>query len=247
MRLDIALVNWGLVPSRARAKDLIDRGFVSLDGEVLRKPNKKVGDDDRSRLVVHDFGWVSRSALKLVAALDHFDPDSTLIQGQYCLDVGASTGGFTEVLLDRGADHVVALDVGHDQLHPSLTSDARVTNLQGQNARELQASQLQQAPQIIVSDVSFISLTLAMPPAMAIAPPGAYLFALIKPQFEIGKGQLGKGGIVRDETVRDAVVLELIDWFESRPGWRVRGHIDSPVEGPDGNREAIVFASKDAA
>ena len=247
MRLDVALVEWGLVASRARAKDLIGRGCVHLRGEALTKPNKRVTEHERQQLTVDDFVWVSRSALKLSEALEHFDPDNHLVPDRHCLDIGASTGGFTDVLLDRGARHVTALDVGHGQLHEKLRHDPRVLNLEGINVRHLQAGTLPYRHEIVVSDVSFISLKIALPSVMAIAPDGAHLFALIKPQFEIGHGQLGKGGIVRDATVRDAVVLELVDWFAARPGWRVNGYVDSALAGPDGNREAIVYATKGTA
>jgi 23S rRNA (cytidine1920-2'-O)/16S rRNA (cytidine1409-2'-O)-methyltransferase len=162
-----------------------------------------------------------------------------------CLDIGASTGGFTQVLVDRGALHVIAVDVGHGQMHESIASLQNVTSVEGVNARDLVQGHLGDWQiGLIVSDVSFISLKLALPPALALAQPGAWLVALIKPQFEAGRGNIGKGGIVRDEAVRGAVCREISRWLAEDMGWRVAGLIESPVVGSDGNQEFLIAAQK---
>lgn len=183
-----------------------------------------------------DFPWVGRGALKLLHALDHFG----LKPHGRALDIGASTGGFTEVLLARGAAHVMALDVGHGQLAPALRADPRVTVLEGVNARALPPLD---PPDWITTDVSFISLRLALPPALRLARPGAHLVALVKPQFEAGRDHVGKGGIVRDPAIR-AHVCDDIAAFLGAEGWRVLGLADSPIPGGDGNREFLIAACK---
>ena len=187
-------------------------------------------------------GYVSRAALKLLAALEAFPLD---VEGRVCVDIGASTGGFTQVLLERGAARVHAIDVGHGQLADLLRDDPRVVCLEGLNARHLTAAHLPEPPDIIVSDVSFISLTLALPPVLALARPGAQLRALVKPQFEAGPEHVGKGGIVRDERVHRQVLERIRAWLESE-GWEVAGIIPSPVTGSDGNREFLLAASRRA-
>ena len=239
MRLDAYLVETGRYATRSRAADAVRRGCVRVDGALAAKPGQKVSapeiwiDDPAKR-------YVSRAALKLVAALDAsgFDP-----AGRFCLDVGASTGGFTQVLLERGAAHVVALDVGHDQLAGTLRGDRRVTNMEGLNARDLASDDLLRTPDAVVSDVSFISLRLALPPALALAAPGAWTAMLVKPQFETGRGGIGKGGVVApDEGER--IADELRGWLDERPGWRSTHLLPSPIAGADGNREWLLCGTK---
>jgi 23S rRNA (cytidine1920-2'-O)/16S rRNA (cytidine1409-2'-O)-methyltransferase len=238
MRLDQLLVNLGLAESRARARVLIEAGAVTLDGVVAVKPAQAVAPEAAVAVTADPNPWVSRAALKLAHALEVFG----LTPRGVALDVGASTGGFTEVLLARGADRVVALDVGHGQLHPRIAADPRVAALEGVNARDIPAG-LVPPVDWIVADVSFISLEKALPAALALAKPGAVLVALIKPQFEAGPGAAGKGGIVRDPGVHDAVRTRIRDWLTSL-GWQVTGEAPSPIEGGDGNREFLIAARK---
>lgn len=237
IRADQRLVELGLAVSRARARSII------LDGKVegITKPGQMVQVDAVPVLSEPDHPWVSRGGLKLIRALDHFELNA---EGRIGLDVGASTGGFTEVLLARGARRVFAVDAGHDQLHARLLEDDRVVSLESVNARDLNEGHVPEPPQAIVADVSFISLRLALPKALQMAAPGCWLVALVKPQFEVGREHIGKGGIVRDEIVRDAVPGELSEWFEQQ-GWRPIGTINSPVTGSDGNREFLLAAMKD--
>ncbi|MBH0238121.1 TlyA family RNA methyltransferase [Methylobrevis sp. L22] len=242
MRLDLALVARGLSPSRARARDSILRGRVGVDGVVVTKPGQLVAPD--AALAVDDpaEAYVSRAALKLVAGLDAF---AVPVEGRTALDIGASTGGFTQVLLQRGAAHVTAIDVGHGQLHAELAGDPRVTSIEGLNARDLGPEHLAAPPEIVVSDVSFISLTLALPPALALAAPGADLVALVKPQFEVGRAGIGKGGLVRDPAAGKAAAERIADWLGGRDGWRISGLIPSPLAGGDGNEEYLLGARRD--
>ncbi len=241
-RLDELLVRRGLFASRSRARDAVLRGAVGVDGVVELKPGRTVSD--AAGIVVDDpaQAYVARSALKLIAALGRFslDPD-----GLTALDIGASTGGFTQVLLERGAAHVVAVDVGHAQLHDSLRTDPRVTVIEGLNARDLAAAHLGGRPvEFICADVSFISLRLALPPALALAAPGAQAALLVKPQFEVGRDAVGKGGIVRNAAEAERAAGELARWLDGQAGWRVLGLTQSPIEGGDGNREFLLAARK---
>ncbi|MDF1721883.1 MAG: TlyA family RNA methyltransferase [Minwuia sp.] len=236
-RADQALVARGIAQSRARARALIDGGKVTVDGVVVARAAELVREDQVLALTEPDFPYVSRGALKLVAALDHFRIDPT---GCRCLDLGASTGGFTDVLLRRGAAHVTAVDVGHDQLHDSLRGRDDVAVLEGQNARELTAEDVPQPVDLIVCDVSFISLTLVLPPALSRAMPGTRLVALVKPQFEAGRKALGKSGVVRSPEIRAEVLTRLTAWLAEQPGWQVLGSIESPITGPKGNVEYLL-------
>jgi 23S rRNA (cytidine1920-2'-O)/16S rRNA (cytidine1409-2'-O)-methyltransferase len=240
-RLDQMLVARGLAETRARARDAILRGHVTVDGRAATKPGETV--DDGAVLALDDpaAAYVSRAALKLVAGLDAFGFD---VAGRACLDIGASTGGFTQVLLERGARHVAAIDVGHGQMHPRIAGDERVTNVEGLNARDLAAPDLAEPPEAIVSDVSFISLTLALPPALALAAPGAIGVFLVKPQFEVGRDGVGKGGLVDPETGR-AAADRIRDWLDGRENWRVVGLVPSPIAGGDGNHEFLLGAVRD--
>ena len=240
-RLDVALVGRGLMASRSRARDAILRGTVCVDGAVIRKPGSMVSAAERITVNDPAAGYVSRSALKLIAALDRFDLSP---RGRLALDIGASTGGFTQVLLERGAAHVTALDVGHGQMDSGLAADTRVTVVEGLNARDLTAGHLAGgAPDFLVCDVSFISLKLALPPALHLATPGALGVFLIKPQFEAGRAAIGKGGLV-DAVTAQATAQATREWLDGQPGWRTLGLMDSPIEGGDGNREFLVAAEK---
>jgi 23S rRNA (cytidine1920-2'-O)/16S rRNA (cytidine1409-2'-O)-methyltransferase len=241
LRLDKALLARGLVPTRSRARDLIVRGAVRVGGAVELKPGALVADDAPIALL-ESSDYVSRGGLKLEAALEAFwfDPE-----GRVALDVGASTGGFTEVLLRGRAAHVFAVDVGHGQLHARLSGHERVTSLEGQDARALTANEIPRRVTAIVADVSFISLEKALPAALGFAEPGCWLVALVKPQFEAGRDAIGKGGLVRDADVRDAQADKIAAWIGGLPGWRVVGVIPSPIEGGSGNREFLLGARFD--
>jgi 23S rRNA (cytidine1920-2'-O)/16S rRNA (cytidine1409-2'-O)-methyltransferase len=236
-RLDEALVARGLCPSRSRARDAVLRGTVRVDGEPASKPSQIVGANNVLTIADAARGYVSRAALKLKHGLSHFGISAAR---KNCLDIGASTGGFTQVLLEEGAAHVTAIDVGHGQMK---VQDPRVTLIEGLNARDLCAEHIDRPIQLIVCDVSFISLKLALPPALGLAEKGAMLVALIKPQFEAGRDAVGKGGIVTDPLEHERVCRE-ITAFLRESGWRVLGVTASPVEGGDGNREFLVAAGK---
>jgi 23S rRNA (cytidine1920-2'-O)/16S rRNA (cytidine1409-2'-O)-methyltransferase len=243
LRLDELLVARGLFETRSRARDAVLRGTVKVSGRVESKPGKpidpasEIGLDDPAR------AYVARSALKLIAALDHFGLDP---RDATALDIGASTGGFTQVLLERGAARVFALDVGHGQLHETLRADPRVVPLEGMNARALTRDDLDGAvPNFLVADVSFISLKLALPPALELAATGARAAVLIKPQFEAGRDAIGKGGILRDPAIGPAIAEDLSRWLDSLQGWRSLGVTASPIEGGDGNREFLLGGIKD--
>jgi 23S rRNA (cytidine1920-2'-O)/16S rRNA (cytidine1409-2'-O)-methyltransferase len=240
-RLDQALVERGLAPTRSRARDLIVRGLVSVDGVVVAKPGAPVGGGSELALAPEAPRFVSRGAEKLVAALDFFGFDP---RGLGVLDVGASTGGFTEVLLARGAVRVHAVDVGRGQLHPTLASDPRVRSHEGQDARELKPEDIGGHVDALVADVSFISLAKALPAALAFVKPGGWMVALVKPQFEVGPEHVGKGGIVRDEVRQAAAVEAVAAWLVDR-GWRVTGTMPSPILGGSGNKEFLIGARRD--
>ena len=232
-RLDQRLVELGLAPSRARARALIEAGAVRIDGRPVVRPAARA---EGAIAVTDGIPWVGRGALKLLHALDHFG----LTPAGEALDIGASTGGFTQVLLARGAARVHAVDVGHGQLDPSLAADPRVVSLEGVNARSLPHLP---APDWITADVSFISLRLALPPALALARPGAHLVALVKPQFEAGRSDVGRGGIVRDPAVHARVCGEIADFLAGQV-WTVLGLTESPIQGGDGNREFLIAARR---
>lgn len=239
-RLDDELVRRGLYASRSRARDAILRGTVNIDGTPAVKPAQPVGD--QAEITVHDeaLACVSRAALKLKHAMTAFAVD---VIGSRALDIGASTGGFTQVLLEQGAAHVTAIDVGHRQMVQHLATDPRVTSIEGLNARDLAATHLVGPIDLIVCDVSFISLKLALPNALALAGQSARLVALIKPQFEAGREALGKGGIVTDSAEHDRVCREIADFLTAQ-GWQVTGLIPSLIAGGDGNKEFLVAARK---
>lgn len=239
-RLDEALVARGLCASRSRARDAVLRGTVQVDGEQAAKPSQIVGHNNVLTISDEAQAYVSRAALKLKHGLLHFGIDA---RGKRCLDIGASTGGFSQVLLEQGAAHVTAIDVGHGQMK---LEDPRMSLIEGLNARDLSTEHLGGPVRLIVCDVSFISLKLALPPALGLAEEGAELVALIKPQFEAGREALGKGGIVSDPLEHERVCREIVAFLQAQ-GWRVLGVTGSPVEGGDGNREFLVGARKVAA
>jgi 23S rRNA (cytidine1920-2'-O)/16S rRNA (cytidine1409-2'-O)-methyltransferase len=239
-RLDQSLVTRGLAPTRSRARDLVLRGHVRVDGETVVKPSASVGPG-AALDVTAEAADVSRGAVKLRAALEAFGFDAG---GRICLDIGASTGGFTQTLLMSGAAKVYAVDVGHGQLAAVLRDDPRVADLQGTDARSLTACQVAEQPLAVVADVSFISLTKALGPALSLAGNGAWLAALVKPQFEAGRDAVGKGGIVRDDLIRQASLAAVASWLAAQPGWSVKGTIESPIAGGSGNKEFLIGAVK---
>ena len=238
-RADLLLVERGLFDSRAKARAAIEAGRVLAGGTAVRRPSDLL--DDLSEITAQPaHPWVGRAALKLAHALDLWP---ITVEGRSVLDVGASTGGFTEVCLDRGAAHVCAVDVGRGQLHPRLASDSRVQSLEATDARDLDAARLGFVPDLVVCDVSFISLSKALPRALDLAAPGADLVVLVKPQFEVGPALVGKGGLVKDEAAR-ARALEEAQTFLAESGWTVRDKAQSPITGGDGNVEFLVWATK---
>lgn len=243
LRLDELLVERGLFASRSRARDAIERGTVRVDGEAAVKPGRTVAADVVLEIDDPARAYVSRAALKLIDGLDGFGFDPA---GCTALDIGASTGGFTQVLLERGAAHVTAIDVGHGQMRGEVEADPRVASIEGLNARDLTAADLgSRVPDFIVSDVSFISLKLALPPALELAAPGARAVLLVKPQFEAGREAIGKGGLLKNPDDAERVAGSLRDWLDAQPGWRALGLRSSPIEGGDGNREFLLAGVKD--
>jgi 23S rRNA (cytidine1920-2'-O)/16S rRNA (cytidine1409-2'-O)-methyltransferase len=240
-RLDQLLVSLGLFASRSRARDAVNRGTVKVGGKVVTKAGALFGEDAAIEIDDPAQDYVSRAALKLTAALDHFSLDPA---GHHCLDIGASTGGFTEVLLERGAAHVTAIDVGHGQMHPRIAADPRVANIEGFNARNLTADDVGHDVTFIVSDVSFISLRLALAPSLEIAESGATAVLLVKPQFEAGREAIGKGGMLKDPSSAPDVAAALERWFVEEMGWKSLGLIASPIAGGDGNQEYLLAGTK---
>ena len=241
-RADRLLVARGLAESRNRAQALIAAGLVLCNGRPLGKPSQELEETAELTVTGRDHPWVSRGGVKLEAGLEAFGLNPA---GSVCLDLGASTGGFVDVLLSRGAARVYAVDVGRGQLAARLRADPRVVSLEQTDARDLTPSHLPEPPRLISADLSFISLTRALPAALDLAMPGAELVVLVKPQFEAGRGAVGKGGVLRDSTVRKAAVAKVHDWLDSQPGWTVKGMIDSPIAGGDGNLEALIWAALD--
>jgi 23S rRNA (cytidine1920-2'-O)/16S rRNA (cytidine1409-2'-O)-methyltransferase len=238
-RADRLLVARGLFDSRAKAQAAIAAGLVTADDRPVRKPSDEVACDARLA-AVPAFPWVSRGGVKLAHALDALAVD---VAGKTCLDVGASTGGFTEVLLARGAARVFAVDVGRDQLHSRLRARQEVTSIEATDIRALDPARIAPLPEIVVADVSFISLKLALPAALALAAPRAILVALIKPQFEAPR-QHRKKGVVRDAAIHEAVCADIAGFVASL-GWRVLATLPSPIEGGEGNREFFIGAQRD--
>lgn len=238
-RIDQLLVERGVFDSRAKARAAIEVGGVSVLGRIVAKPSELV-DEEAAITAEAAHPWVGRGAQKLVHALGVWP---IAVEGRVAVDVGASTGGFTEVLLSRGAAFVFAVDVGRDQLHASLRGSDRVADLSGVDARSLDPGLIDRAPSLIVSDVSFISLAKALPAALGLATPGADLVALIKPQFEAGREHVGKGGLVKDPDVIARVEQQIVTFLETA-GWSVRGLSESPITGGEGQVERLVWATK---
>jgi len=237
-RADVALVSRGLFESRAKAQEAIEAGLVFADGVAVKKVSEKI-DDEAYIEASAPYPWVSRGGVKLAAALAHY---SISVAGKVCLDVGASTGGFSHVLLSAGAAHVVGIEVGHGQLHESLQNEPRLTSLENQDARTLRPEQLPEKPQLIVCDASFISLKNLLPEVLKLAASRAQLVALIKPQFETSRAD-NKKGIVRSAAVQQKVCDEITAFLQGE-GWMCREIIPSPIFGGDGNKEFLICAER---
>jgi len=231
-----------MAATRSQARDLIGRGCVTVGDAVATKAGTEVRATDPIALAAGASPGVSRGGVKLAAALDHF---AFKVDGVVALDVGASTGGFTQVLLKRGAARIYAVDVGHGQLHPSLSGDPSVVSLEDCDARGLDRAAVPEPVGALVADVSFISLTKALPAALGLTAPGAWLVALVKPQFEAGRAAVGKGGVVRDPAARERTVESVSVWIAGQAGWRVLGVIPSPITGGSGNVEFLLGAIRD--
>ena len=241
-RLDIVVVEKHLVSSRSRARDLIKRGLVRIDGEQAGKAGLLVDPDADISLADDVKDYVSRGGIKLARALDAFALDPA---GRVALDLGASTGGFVEILLARGARRVYAVDVGHGQLHDQLRSESKVVSLEGRDARALTKSEIRDPIDAITADLSFVSLTKVLAVPLSFAGAGAWLVALIKPQFEVGREAIGKGGIVRDTAAQEKAIGDVRAWFGEQQGWRVLDIIPSPILGQKGNKEFLIGAVND--
>ncbi len=239
-RADLALVERGLAESRTRAQALIMAGLVYSGEARINKPGEIIAEGRALELRGQDHPWVSRGGVKLAHGIAHFGLSP---QGRVCLDLGASTGGFTDVLLTHGAAHVYAVDVGHGQLAWKLRNDPRVTVMERVNARHLKEGDVPPLD-VLVCDASFIGLRIVLPAALALCKPGAWAVALIKPQFEVGPA-IAKGGVVRDAAVHERVCAEISDWWAALPGWRVLGVEPSPLLGPEGNREFLIGAVRE--
>jgi 23S rRNA (cytidine1920-2'-O)/16S rRNA (cytidine1409-2'-O)-methyltransferase len=242
-RTDQLLVDQGLAESRAKAQALILAGLVSASGRRVDKPGTALPEDTPLALAGRDHPWVSRGGVKLDFALNHFAIDAA---GAIALDIGASTGGFTDVLLARGAARVHAVDVGRGQLAWKLRQDPRVVVHEATNARHLTPAQIAEPIDLITCDASFIGLMTLLPAPLSLAAERAALVALIKPQFEAGPKEVGRGGVVRDPAIHQAVCERIAGWLGAQPGWVVIGTIESPIQGPAGNREFLIYARRDA-
>lgn len=238
-RLDVALVERGLAETRAAAQRLVMAGLVFSGERRLEKAGQSIGPDTALEVRGQPHPYVSRGGLKLEKALDHF---AIPVAGRLALDVGSSTGGFTDCLLQRGVAKVYAVDVGTNQLAWKLRSDPRVVSLEKTNMRDVTVTQIPEPVELIVCDASFIGLRTVLPAALALAAPGAHLAALIKPQFEVGRGRVGKGGIVREPALHEEVCATITDWLADQPGWRVLGVTESPITGAEGNKEFLIAA-----
>ena len=241
MRLDQLLVDRGLVETRSRAQAMIMAGNIYSDTKRLDKSGQQVKIDIPIEIKGQDHPWVSRGGLKLEKGLNDFEVS---VQGKTCIDVGASTGGFTDVLLTNGAKKVYAVDVGQGQLAWKLRGDDRVEVLEKTNARHLTAELIPDPIDMIVCDASFIGLEIVLPAALDLAVPGAHVIALIKPQFEVGKGRVGKGGVVREPELHKEVCDRIEAWLGAREGWTVKGVSQSPIKGPQGNIEFLICGVK---
>jgi 23S rRNA (cytidine1920-2'-O)/16S rRNA (cytidine1409-2'-O)-methyltransferase len=241
-RADQLLVEQGLAESRTRAQALILAGLVSCGERRIDKPGEQLVENVPLVLKRRDHPWVSRGGVKLAHALDHF---RIAVLGSMALDIGASTGGFTDVLLSHGADRVYAVDVGQGQLAWKLRTDPRVVVLERLNARHLSRSHIPEPVDLITCDASFIGLGAVLPAPLALAAGSAQLVALVKPQFEAGREQVGRRGVVRDPAVRRTVCERAVAWVAAQPGWTVLGIVESPILGPEGNQEFLLYARRD--
>lgn len=241
VRLDQLLVDRGLSESKTKAQGLILSGNVHSENRKLDKPGMQVADDLEVVVKGQEHPWVSRGGMKLDKAISYFDIDAS---NKIAIDVGASTGGFTDVLLYNGAAKIYAVDVGHGQLAWKLRNDKRVVVLEKTNARNLNNELIPDAVDLIVCDASFISLKTVLSAALSLTKNAAELATLIKPQFEVGKGQLGRGGVVRDDMLHRQVCEEIHEWVDGLEGWNVKGITESPITGPKGNKEFLLYAVK---
>ena len=240
-RADLLLVALGLAESRAKAQALILAGKVFTDAKRVEKAGDLLPDGVPIEVRGQDHPWVSRGGLKLAHALTHFGLNP---EGRICIDLGASTGGFTDVLLQHAAARVYAVDVGHGQLAWKLRQDPRVQVLEKTNARYLDASMIPEPIGALVCDASFIGLRTILPAPLTLCAPGAFAVALIKPQFEAGPGQVGKGGVVRDPALHHSICAMINDWWAGLAGWQVLGITESPITGPEGNKEFLIAARR---
>lgn len=240
-RADQLLVELGLAESRTKAQALILAGLVSCGERRIDKPGEQLAPDAELALKARDHPWVSRGGVKLAHALDHF---RITVEGSVALDIGASTGGFTDVLLAHGARRVHAVDVGHGQLAWKLRQDPRVVVHERLNARHLTRADIPEPIDLVTSDASFIGLATVLPAPLALAAEHAQLVALVKPQFEAGRAHVGKGGVVRDPEVHREVCERAASWVAAQPGWTVVGIVESPILGPEGNREFLLYARR---
>ena len=236
-RLDVALVERGLAETRAAAQRLVMAGLVFSNERRLDKPGHAVAAETPLEVRGQPHPYVSRGGLKLERGLDQF---AIPVAGRIALDVGSSTGGFTDLMLQRGAARVYAIDVGTNQLAWKLRQDPRVVSMERTNMRDVTRAEVPDPIDLVVCDASFIGLRTVLPAALALAAPGAHLVALVKPQFEVGRGRVGKGGIVRDPELHREVCDTLVGWLAGQPGWTVLGLADSPIAGADGNREFLL-------
>lgn len=239
-RADISLVERGFAPSREKARALIKEGAVCLDNMPLSKPGQLVLPNASLTVKSDLLRWVSRGALKLEAALDAFPHID--VRGRIAADIGASTGGFCDVLLSRNVAHVYAVDVGQGQLDKKLVRHPHVTNLERTNAKDLSSLLVPEPLELITCDVSFISVRKALPAVLSLAIEGCWLITLVKPQFEAGRSALGKSGVVKDEAERQRALGEVVAFLLEQRGWQIDGYIESPVTGPEGNREFLLVA-----
>lgn len=236
-RLDVEIARRGLAESREMARRLVMEGRVRVQSRPALKPDLKVDSETEIAILPGGGEYASRGGHKLAQALDHF---GLVVEGRHALDVGASTGGFTDVLLKNGAATVIAVDVGYGQLAERLRHDQRVVVMERTNIRYLTADDLPYRPDLIVIDTSFISLRLVLPAAVSLAADQADIVALVKPQFEVGKGKVGKGGVVRDEALRQRTLDEIVE-FARGMGLEVAGTVESPIKGPAGNVEYLML------
>jgi 23S rRNA (cytidine1920-2'-O)/16S rRNA (cytidine1409-2'-O)-methyltransferase len=237
LRLDIALEQRGLVQSRARGRDAVLRETVKVNGVLAVKPGMLVGEDDRIEVDDPAGRYVSRAALKLIAGLDAGNIE---VAGKFCLDLGASTGGFSQVLAERGAAKIYAVDVGHGQLHASVAALPNVVGMEGTNVKDLTRATIPEPIDLLVCDISFVSVSKVLAAPLSLCRPGADAVILIKPQFEVGRDRIGKGGIVTDETAISDAVAAIVG-FVTAEGWTHRLSVPSPIAGGDGNKETVAL------